>query len=195
MNMNIRMVCFCVTALALSTSVASAGMVGDTINLNAFAFFQTSIATVGATTATVADPGPEFAVCVGPFNNQCVTSGMSGLVNISDQNIAFTFFGSTLPHTGLFVLQLSGFTDQIIGVTRTGGSLNDGLFGLASFNANSISFAGLTMNSFDAIGGQTITFNVAQSDVTAVPEPSLSLWVLLGLVMVFVGWRVSAAVR
>ena len=95
--------------------------------------------------------------------------------------MTFGFTGSTDPTTGTFVLQLTGFTPVITNVTYQSGSLFSGSFGLTSFTDHSMTFTGSTGSDFDAVGGATITFDIASRDVVAAPEPSSLFMAGMGL--------------
>jgi hypothetical protein len=168
---------------ALRASVMLAGLLGSPVNLNTSETGTVTITPLGGPFSAIVGPGPEFAFCVGPNANNCVDSGLSGSVDISNNQVAFTFFGGTFAATGAFVIQLSGFDVTISNVTFNSGSLSSGSFGLTSFTATSMTFTGtVNASAFGAAGGRTITFNVTTgAPLNPTPLPSSIIFVITGL--------------
>jgi PEP-CTERM motif len=176
------------TPSAIASTIDVQSLLGSPVTGTSSVTGTTTINPLGALGNTVVGPGPEFGFCVGPNANNCVSSGLSGSVDISDAQIAFTFFGSTNAATGSFSVLLSNFSQTILNVAYVSGALQNGSFGLTSFNSSSILFTGTPSGNYSAIGGDTILFNV-----TSVPEPA-SL-TLLGLGLAGIAARSRRALR
>jgi hypothetical protein len=168
---------------ALRASVIMAGLLGSPVNFNTSETGTVTITPLGGPFARTVGAGPEFAFCVGPNANNCVDSGLSGSADISNNQVAFTFFGGTFSATGTFVIQLSGFDVTISNVTFNSGSLSSGSFGLTSFTATSMTFTGtVNAGAFGAAGGRTITFDVTTgAPLSPTPLPSSIIFVITGL--------------
>jgi hypothetical protein len=168
---------------ALRASAMLAGLLGSPVNFNTSETGTVTITPLGGPFSATVGAGPEFAFCVGPNANNCVDSGLSGSVDISNNQVAFTFFGSTFSATGTFVIQLSGFDVTISNVTFNSGSLSSGSFALTSFTANSMTFTGtVNAGAFGAVGGRTVTFDVSTSAAPSpTPLPSSIIFVITGL--------------
>jgi len=139
------------------------GLLGNSVT---FTTSETGSVTItplgGPSSPEVVNGGSIFGFCVGPNADNCVSSGVSGSVTITANQVSFTFFGSTDPATGTFVIQINGFTTTINNVTYDSGALAGGTFGLTSFTTNSMTFTGTASGAgFNAIGGITITFDVS----------------------------------
>ena len=162
------------------SSHAYAGLLGDTVSFAGASSGTTTFTLNSSGSAVVGNPSVEAFFCIGPNANNCLSSGFASEVNISNSAISFLFAGSNSGSTGGFTFTISGIDVPVISVTG-GGSLQQGSFGLSSFTASSITFAGTAAGGFAAIGGQTLTFNVGQ-----VPEPST--WALTGFGAVLLAW-------
>jgi hypothetical protein len=155
----------------LAAAPASASLINQTVD---FYTGQTGSTTINPTggpfPVTVIDPGAEAGACIGPNTDNCVTSGMSMVVDIGSDNIGVLFFGSTTPAgPGGFSFLLDGFSDTILNVTPLLGSLTDGTFGLAAVGPHSVAFSGSTVDSFNAGSGSVFVFSLSTAD--RVPEP------------------------
>jgi hypothetical protein len=168
---------------ALPASVILAGLLGSPVNFNTSETGTVTITPLGGPFSATVGVGPEFGFCVGPNANNCADSGLSGSADISNNQVAFTFFGGTFAATGTFVIQLSGFDVTISNVTFNSGSLSSGSFGLTSFTATSMTFTGtVNAGAFGAAGGRTVTFNVTTgAPVSPTPLPSSIIFVITGL--------------
>ena len=124
---------------------------------------------------TVGAGGPGY--CVGPPNACGSGHGVSGSTSVTGTQVSYTFFGSTSgAGPGSFTVNLTGFTGSISSFTFVSGSLGGGALTF-SHTSNSLTFTETTGSDFNAIGGDTIVFNVA-----TVPEPGSM--VLFGTVLV-----------
>lgn len=178
----------------LSATNASAALSGT---YNASGSDTPNINLTGLTTGpfTVGGSGPSF--CVGPPNACSSGSGVSGSTSVSGTQVAFTFFGSTNSNSGTFTINLINFTTPITGVTYVSGAFNNSpaaTFTATGFTSSSLTFTGSTTGGFDALGGDTIIFDVTTA--AAVPEPSsvvLFSTILVGIM--FLGRRRFLGVR
>jgi hypothetical protein len=149
-------------ALSLAlTSASVAGLTGSQYTVSTSVTGSVSINPTGAGTYT-APAGPSF--CIGPNADNCTSSGLSGSVSFTDNQLSFFFTGSSNPASGTFVVNLTNFSVPILGVTYVSGGLNSGSFALTSSNSSSMVFTGTTNGNgfnFNGIGGVNIIFNVA----------------------------------
>jgi hypothetical protein len=148
----------------LSATNASAALSGT---FNASGSTTGSTVVTGLTTGpfTVGVSGPGF--CVGPPNACGTGNGLSGSASVSGTQVTFGFAGSTAgAGPGSFTINLTGFTSAITGVSLAAGGLGNATI-TESSTANSLTFTFSTGSDFNAIGGNTVVFNVA-----SVPEPS-----------------------
>jgi hypothetical protein len=84
---------------------------------------------------------------------------------VSGSQVTFQFFGSTAgAGPGSFTINLSGFTG-ILGVSLASGGLGGATI-TDSSTSSSLSFTFTTPGDFNAVGGNTVVFNVVT------PEPS-----------------------
>lgn len=171
-----------VTALSLAfAAAANATIVGSTYDFSASSTGNTAIDSLAGTFTDPVNAG----ICVGPPVACSSGAGLSGSVafaNVSphQDTITFTFYGSTSgAGPGSFSLDLGNFQTtgggSILGVSYASGSLG----GASSTGAWDGTFASFTFTGgdYDAIGGNTVVFNV---DTTrAVPEPG-SFFMLMG---------------
>ena len=142
---------------------APSGLPGNSANFTPSASGNITITPPGTTMETVSEATNtiNFAFCVGPNFDNCMSSGMYGSVTISANQVSFQFYGSTEPDAGSFVIYISGLTSTINSVTPNTGSLGTGTFGLTSFTSSSMTFTGTTSSGgFDAVGGIGFTFNI-----------------------------------
>jgi hypothetical protein len=116
---------------------------------------------------------------VGPPNACGSGSGVTGSTSVTGTQVSYTFFGSTAgAGPGSFTVTLSGFSTPITGFTLVSGSLGGGTL-TSSFTSNSLTFTETTGTNFNAIGGNTLLFNVTTA---AVPEPGSII--LLGTALI-----------
>ena len=108
-----------------------------------------------------------------------IGSGLSVGVDVGDSTIIFELFGSTSSFAGTFNIVISNIDEIINSVTGGPLSLSSGSFALGSFGPHSITFTGTTTNGFNAIGGRSVTFNVAATP--SVPEPATFTLLAFGL--------------
>ncbi len=142
-------------------------LIGNVVNFTTSETGGVAITPLGGPTSETVNGGNIFGFCVGTPTNCSMGSGVSGSVTITANQVSFTFYGSTDPVAGTFSIQISGFTTAINSVTFNSGALTYGTFALASFTSNSMTFTGTSSGSgFSALGGKTITFNVATTPAT-----------------------------
>jgi hypothetical protein len=161
--------------------LARAGLLGSPVNLNTSETGTVTINPLGGPFASTVGSSAEYSFCVGPNADNCATSGLYVLVDISDTQVSFTFFGGTDPATGTFVAQLSGFNTAITNVTYGSGAIGAGSFGLTSFTNNSMTFTGTVNSGSFAGGGAPVVFNVTTQSVPATPLPSSAILGIVGL--------------
>jgi hypothetical protein len=170
----------------LTFAIASpclAGLIGSPVSGSTSVTGSTTIDPLGSLGSTTVGAGTEFSFCVGPNADNCASSGLFGSVDISDNAVTFSFFGSTFPTDGSFDVMLSGFNPVIQSVTFISGALLGGSFGLTSFTSSSMTFTGSVGAGgvYDAVGGVDIIF-----DVASVPEPGSlflgGLGILVGII-------------
>jgi hypothetical protein len=164
-------------ALALAFAPnANATIVGSTYDFTSGVTGNTMISPLGAQGAHT-DPA-NVGFCVGPPVACGAGAGVSGsyafaTVTPTLDTITFTFFGSTAgAGPGTFDIDLGHFVttngEHINGVTYASGNLFEGSFTSVTFNGTDAVFTGSTSTDYNAIGGTSVTFDVA----TAVPEPA-----------------------
>lgn len=158
--------------------VASATIVGSTYDFTSSVTGSTTISPLGGPT-THTDPA-NVGFCVGPNADNCAPSGLSGSYSFASQTpttdtITFTFFGSTGPATGSFVIDLGNFHtldgEVVTGVSFASGNLGVGDFTSVSFNGTDAIFTGTPSGNYNASGGFNVLFNVTTSG-PSVPEPA-----------------------
>ena len=163
---------------------ASATILGATYNFMTSTTGAVQISPSGGPTSHTDPANPGF--CVGPPVACATGSGVSGSFAFSNvgpnlDRIAFTFFGSTNPVLGTFSIQLGNFStvdgEVITGVTYNAGNFATGDFSSVTWDGVKAIFTGSTANGFNAIGGRTVTFNVATREA---PEPATLLLFGLG---------------
>jgi PEP-CTERM motif len=171
--------------LSLAATSANADIVGSTYD---FSTSTTGATEIGAVPGQYTDPAnPGF--CVGPPVACGEGAGVSGSfaftdVSPTESTITFTFFGSTTDAAGSFALELNNLTapgSTVTGVSYASGNLFTGDFTSVTFVGNDIVFTGSTDSTYNAIGGATVTFNVTQTAVAAVPEPASLALLAAGL--------------
>jgi len=159
-------------SLALAAN-ANATIVGSTYNFTTSVTSGVQISPLGATGAHTDPANPGF--CVGPPVACGAGSGVSGSFTFSTvsptlDHINFSFFGSNTA-SGSFTLDLGPFATTN-GEVVTGVSFGSGSLGGATITESFVNgIAALTFSttsSFNAIGGNSVVFNVA----TAAPEPA-----------------------
>jgi hypothetical protein len=170
--MSIRVSYFAAALSLAFASNANANIVGSTYNFSTSVTGSTTISPSGSG-GTHTDPAnPLF--CVGPPLNCGTDGGVTGFIGFSESSatldkITFTFFGSNSA-SGSFTIDLGNFTN-LHGETITSMSLFSGALGSATpavtWNGTDARFTFSTTSNFNAIGGDTVVFNVA----TAVPGP------------------------
>jgi hypothetical protein len=164
-------------AAALSLAFApnaNATIVGSTFDFTTSVTGNTQILPLGTTSQTTAPVG----FCVGPPEACGLGSGVTGtvtfaMVSPTEDTIRFTFFGSTAgAGPGSFSVDLSNFhtldDEMITGVTFDSGALG-GATHTNSFNGTDARFTFSTTSDYNAIGGNSVLFDVA----TAVPGPTV----------------------
>ena len=168
-------------AAALSLAfcpVANATIVGSTYDFTTSVTGNTQISPLGATGSHTDPANPGF--CVGPPVNCGGGQGVSGTftfstVNPTQDNITFSFFGSTAgAGPGSFSLDLGHFVTKD-GETITGVSFASGSLGGASitesFNGTDAVFTYSTALDYNALFGNSVVFNVATTVPVGVPGP------------------------
>jgi PEP-CTERM motif len=158
-----------VAPTAIASTIEVQALLGNQVSGFTSVTGGTTISPLGPLGSTIVGLGPEFSFCVGPNADNCVTSGLFGSVDLSDNAVTFNFFGSTAPTTGSFVVMLNFLTPLIQNVSFVSGNLQSGTFGLTSFTPTSMTFTGSVVGTDDysAIGGVAVNFSV-----TSVPEPA-----------------------
>jgi hypothetical protein len=156
-------------------SVSFADLMGSTYNFTTSVTGNVQISPLGATGSHTDPANPGF--CVGPPVACSTGSGVSGGFTFTEVNptlshINFSFFGSTGSATGSFSIDLGSLVlpdhDQITGVSLASGSLGGASIG-QTWNGTDAVFTFSTGSGYSAIGGNFVTFNVAE---VATPEPS-----------------------
>ena len=172
---------------------AEAALITATYDFTTSVTGTVEIDPLGGPTEFTDPANPGF--CVGPPVACAFGAGMSGSFAFADvtpnlSTITFTFFGSTLGATGTFAIDLGNFvtTDgsTIASVTYSSGNLLAGDFTSVIWDGTNALFTGTTAADFDAIGGQSVVFNVAM-EPAAIPEPATLT--LLGLGLAGIGAR------
>ncbi|MCU1330200.1 MAG: hypothetical protein JWN34_5570 [Bryobacterales bacterium] len=199
--MNFRAQIFA-SAIFLTTAATSmAGLIGSPVTLTTS---QTGGTTITAGSSSTVGSGSEFSYCLGPNSNNCVSSGVTSGIDISDNVIDFFFTGGTFETDGSFTLVLSGFNVPITGVTASSTTVGFP-FSLISFDSSSITFTGtpsavapttpfnsssVTLpnrpsggSSYDAVGGSSASFAVT-TDTAEAPEPASIALVGLGATLI-----------
>ena len=160
---------------------ANATIVGSTYNFTTSVTGNTQISPLGGPTIHTAPANPGF--CVGPPVACGAGSGVSGAFTFATvtptlDRITFTYFGSTAgAGPGSFSVDLGHFVTTN-GETITGVSLFSGSLGGANtsvtFNGTDAIFTETTATNYNAIGGNTVVFNVATTGPAGptVPEPA-----------------------
>ena len=152
---------------------ANATIVGSTYNFSTSVTGGVQISPLGATGAHTDPSNPGF--CVGPPVACGAGSGVTGFFSFSTvsptlDHINFSFFGSNSA-SGSFTLDLGPFAttngEVVTGVSFGSGSLGGATI-TESFVNGIAAFTFSTTSSFNAIGGNSVVFNVA----TAAPEPA-----------------------
>ena len=164
---------------------ASATIIGATYAFSTSTTGAVQISPFGGPTTHTDPANPGF--CVGPPVACGQGSGVSGTFAFSTvgpnlDRITFTFFGSTFSVAGTFAIQLGNFStvdgEVITGVSYNAGNLSAGDFTNVTFDGVNAIFTGSTASGFNALGGRTVTFNVATREA---PEPGALALVGLGL--------------
>ena len=163
---------------------ASATIIAATYDFTTSTTGAIQISPFGGPTTHTDPANPGF--CVGPPVACASGSGVSGSFAFSNvgpnlDRITFTFFGSTDPVPGTFAIQLGNFStvdgEVITGVTYNAGNFAAGDFTSVTFDGVNALFTGSTASGFNAIGGGTVSFNVATRQA---PEPATLLLFGLG---------------
>jgi len=175
-----------VAALSLAfAAAANATIVGSTYGFSASSAGNTVI--TGFTDGTYTDPSnPGF--CVGPPNDCSGGAGISGgfafahNVSPTQDTISFTFYGGTDgAGPGSFSIDLGNFQtldhESILGVSYASGTLG-GATSVGAWDGTDANFT-FTGGDYNAIGGNTVVFNVDTATAVAVPEPG-SFFMLMG---------------
>jgi hypothetical protein len=180
---------------------AEAALITATYDFTTSVTGSVQIDPLGGPTEFTDPANPAF--CVGPPVACASGSGMSGSFDFADvtpilSTITFQFFGSTFSAPGTFAIDLGNFatTDgsTIASVTYSSGNLLAGDFTTVIWDGTNALFTGTTAAGFNAIGGQSVVFNVAM-EPAAVPEPATLT--LLGLGLAGIGarrWRQRKAI-
>jgi hypothetical protein len=158
---------------------ANATIVGSKYDFTTSTTGSTQISPLGGPTSHTDPANPGF--CVGPPVACALGSGVSGSfafakVTPTLDTITFTYFGSTAgAGPGSFSIDLGHFVtvdgEVIQAVTFASGSLG-GATPSVTFNGTDAIFTETTGTDYNAIGGRSVTFNVATSGPAAVPEPA-----------------------
>jgi hypothetical protein len=157
---------------------ANATIVGSTYDFTSSVTGNTQISPLGGPTLHTDPANPGF--CVGPPVNCGGGQGVSGAFTFSTisptlDRITFSYFGSTAgAGPGSFSIDLGHFVttngEAITGVTLFSGSLG-GATTSVTFNGTDAIFTETTGTNYNAIGGNTVVFNVATTG-PRVPEPA-----------------------
>jgi hypothetical protein len=172
-----------VSTLAMAPSanaspITAQSLVGATVTGTSAVTGGTTISPLGSLGSAVVGPGPEFGFCVGPNLDNCVSSGLSGAIDLSASSITFGFAGSTLSTTGSFIITLTSAQPLFGAVALSSPAIPGFTFGLTSATPTSLVFTGTPSGgTYNAIGGSSATFSVA-----SVPEPGSLVLLGLGLV-------------
>jgi hypothetical protein len=176
---------YAVAALSLTfATAASATLVGSTYDYSSSTTGNTVL--TGSANGTYTDPSNP-GVCVGPPTSCGAGAGLSGgfsfaTVSPALSTITFTFYGSTAgAGPGSFTIDLGNFltTDgsSITGVSYASGFLG-GATNAFNWDGTNAAFTFSTGSDYNAVGGNTVVFNMAMA-TAAVPEPD-SLLMLIG---------------
>jgi PEP-CTERM motif len=157
---------------------ANATIVGSTYNFTTSVTGNTQISPLGGPTSHTDPANPGF--CVGPPVACGVGQGVSGAFTFATvtstlDTITFSYFGSTAgAGPGSFSIDLGNFVttngEAITGVTFASGGLG-GATTSVTFNGTDAIFTETTGTNYNAIGGNTVVFNVATTG-PRVPEPA-----------------------
>jgi hypothetical protein len=157
---------------------ANATIVGSTYDFTSSVTGNTQISPLGGPTLHTDPANPGF--CVGPPVNCGGGQGVSGAFTFSTisptlDRITFSYFGSTAgAGPGSFSIDLGHFVttngEAITGVTLFSGSLG-GATTSVTFNGTDAIFTETTGGDYNAIGGNSVAFNVATTG-PQVPEPA-----------------------
>jgi hypothetical protein len=160
-------------------SNANATIVGSTYNFSTAVTGNTQISPLGGPTVHTDPANPGF--CVGPPVACASGSGVSGFFSFSTvtptlDHITFSFFGSTAgAGPGSFSIDLGHFVtldnEIITAVSLLSGSLG-GAATSVTFNGTDAIFTWTTGTNYNAIGGNSVVFNVTTTGPAAVPLPA-----------------------
>ena len=118
---NLSSLAFAMVAMPLAfASPSMASLLGTTVTGTAASTGAVTVNPAALGTTTVG-AGPEFGFCLGDPNACGSGSGVSVGVDISDNQVVFSFFGSTISETGTFSISLTRFDGRITGVTFPSG--------------------------------------------------------------------------
>lgn len=186
MMMKERNMALCaVAALSLIfAAAANATIVGSTYDFSSSTTGNTVV--TGSPNGSYVDPS-NASLCVGPPNNCGGDAGLSGsytfaTVSPTLSTITFTFYGSTAgAGPGSFTFELGNFQtadgSSILGVSYASGWLG-GSTNAFNWDGTNAAFTFSTSGDYDAVGGNTVVYNLAMASAT-VPEPD-SLLMLIG---------------